>query len=179
MVDDAQLQTIVTDCQAGSENAFSRLVDIYATRCYGYFYRATGNSAVSNDLLSELFMKLVERIGSFKGGSFEKWLFTVASNIFRDYLRRQYRQKKLLKAKADELAIQPTQKGVDTEISDQLQTQLAKLDPDIAELIVLRFYGQLSFKELAEIRSEPIGTTSSTVHRGLKKLRELMGTGDG
>jgi RNA polymerase sigma-70 factor (ECF subfamily) len=179
MVDDAQLQKIVTDCQAGSENAFSRLVDIYATRCYGYFYRATGNSAVSNDLLSELFMKLVERIGSFKGGSFEKWLFTVASNIFRDYLRRQYRQKKLLKAKADELAIQPTPKGVDTEISDQLQIQLAKLDPDIAELIVLRFYGQLSFKELAEIRSEPIGTTLSKVHRGLKKLRELMGTGDG
>ena len=179
MVDDAHLKTIVTACQAGSEKAFSEFVDMYATRCYGYFYRATGNSAVSNDLLSELFMKLVVKIGSFKGGSFEKWLFTVASNIFRDYLRRQYRQKKLLQSKADDLAILPTAKGVDTEISDQLQIQLAKLDPDIAELIVLRFYGQLSFKELAAMRSEPIGTTLSKVHRGLKKLRELMGTGDG
>jgi len=39
---------------------------------------------------------------------------------------------------------------------------------------MLRFYGDLSFKELAEMRSEPMGTTLSKVHRGLKKLKEWM-----
>jgi len=99
------LKEIIADCQAGSNEAFSRLVDLYASRCYSYFYRLTGNTAQSNDLLSTLFLKLVEKIGTFRlaTGSFEKWLFTIASNIFRDHLRRQYRQKKLLAGKAEGL----------------------------------------------------------------------------
>ena len=52
---------------------------------------------------------------------------------------------------------------------------LKKLDEDTVELLMLRFYGQLSFKELAELRAEPIGTTLSKVHRGLKKLRYMLG----
>jgi RNA polymerase sigma-70 factor (ECF subfamily) len=55
-----------------------------------------------------------------------------------------------------------------------LQVQLGKLDTDTRELIMLRFYSQASFKKIAEMRSEPIGTTLSKLHRGLKKLRELM-----
>ncbi len=66
----------------------------------------------------------------------------------------------------------------DSEMVDKLQRQLARLDDDTAELITLRFYGKLSFKELSELRGEPIGTTLSKVHRGLKKLRELMGGTD-
>jgi RNA polymerase sigma-70 factor, ECF subfamily len=42
-------------------------------------------------------------------------------------------------------------------------------------VIIMRYYSQLSFKEIAESRGEPIGTTLSKVHRGLKRLRELMG----
>ena len=60
------------------------------------------------------------------------------------------------------------------EIFDKLHIALEKLDPEIAELITLRYFSQLSFKELAEMRDEPIGTTLSKVHRGIKKLREIM-----
>ena len=58
---------------------------------------------------------------------------------------------------------------------DKLQIQLGKLNDDTRELIMLRFYSQLSLKEMAVIRREPIGTTLSKLHRGLKRLRELMG----
>ena len=57
---------------------------------------------------------------------------------------------------------------------DRLQVQLDKLDAGTKELIMLRFYSQLSLKEIARIRSEPIGTTLSKLHRGLKRLREMM-----
>jgi len=63
---------------------------------------------------------------------------------------------------------------LDGALSDRLQQGLNRLDAETAELIVLRFYGDLSFKELAEMRAEPIGTTLSKVHRGLKKLKEWM-----
>ena len=169
-----KLNEIINACKRGSNEAFSQLVDMYSSRCYGYFYRLSGNTADSNDLLGELFLKLVEKIRSFKGGSFEKWLFTVASNIFHDFLRQKYQRKKLLDRKAELLSTDSPSHGPDDELLDRLGEKLAKLGPDTAELLMLRFYGDLSFKQLAAMRSEPIGTTLSKVHRGLKKLRELM-----
>jgi RNA polymerase sigma-70 factor (ECF subfamily) len=59
-------------------------------------------------------------------------------------------------------------------IIDDLQIELEKLDSETRELLMMRFYGGFSFRELAKIRSEPIGTTLSKVHRGLKKLKEQM-----
>jgi DNA-directed RNA polymerase specialized sigma24 family protein len=59
-------------------------------------------------------------------------------------------------------------------MSERLQQALSRLDPETSELIMMRFYADLSFRELAEKRNEPIGTTLCKIHRGLKKLRELM-----
>ncbi len=178
MDDREELNEIIAGCQRRDDAAFCRLVERYSTRCYGYFYRLSGNAETSDDLLSKLFMRLVEKIGSFKGGSFEKWLFTIASNIFYDYLRHEYRQRRLLEARGKQLMEETPARPTDSEMGDKLQQQLSRLDDDTAELIMLRFYGQLSFKELSQLRGEPIGTTLSKVHRGLKKLRELMGGTD-
>jgi RNA polymerase sigma-70 factor (ECF subfamily) len=169
------LGRIIAGCKEGDGESFSQLVDIYAGSCYGYFYRLTGSKETSDDLLSELFVKLVEKIGHYRGGSFDGWLFKIASNIFHDYLRDKQRQKRLLDGRKEQLELEKRdgRQGYDERV-DKLQMQLAKLDDETRELIMLRFYSQASFKEIAAIRSEPIGTTLSKVHRGLKKLRKLM-----
>ena len=175
MAESNNLAEIINGCKAGEAESFEKLIDIYARRCYGYFYRLTGNNEVSDDLLSELFVKLVGKISSYKGGSFESWLFKIASNIFHDYLRGKQRRKKLLEVRKRQLETKIAETGkAEDERIDKLQIQLEKLDADTRELIMLRYYSQLSFRELAQMRSEPIGTTLSKVHRGLKKLRELM-----
>lgn len=175
MAENNDISGIIAGCKTGDCESFSRLVDIYAGRCHGYFYRITGNSDVSDDLLSRLFVRLVEKIGSYKDGSFEGWLFKIASNIFYDYLREKQRNEKAVKMRKELLQLQRQGTGrSDCERFDKLQIGLGKLDTDTRELIMLRFYSQLSFKELSGMRSEPIGTTLSKVHRGLKKLRELM-----
>lgn len=177
MGEGAELARIISGCKSGDTQAFAQMVDIYAGRCYGYFYRLTSNRDLSEELLCELFMRLVEKIGSYKGGAFDSWLFRVAANIFHDHLRTRQRRKKLLDAKRAELELRPTEvRKSDNrdETLDRLQVQLNRLDADTHELIVLRFYSELSFKEIAELRSEPIGTALSKLHRGLKKLRELM-----
>jgi RNA polymerase sigma-70 factor (ECF subfamily) len=170
------LARIITGCKSGDAESFSEVVDIYASRFYGYFYRLTGNKETSDDLLSELFVKLVEKIGSFRDGSFESWLFKIASNIFYDYLRDKQRQKKLFDAQKNQFESEEITyaKESGSERIDELQTQLGRLDTDTRELIMLRFYSQVSFKEIAAMRSEPIGTTLSKLHRGLKKLQKLM-----
>ncbi|MFA5252054.1 MAG: RNA polymerase sigma factor [Phycisphaerae bacterium] len=176
MAKNNDLARIISGCKSGDAESFSEVVDIYAGRLYGYFYRLTGNRETSNDLLSELFVKLVEKIRSFKGGSFESWLFKTASNIFYDYLRAKQRQEKLFNAQKRQFESEETTyaKESGSEKFDELQIQLGRLDTDTRELIMLRFYSQASFKEIAAMRSEPIGTTLSKLHRGLKKLRELM-----
>jgi RNA polymerase sigma-70 factor (ECF subfamily) len=172
-----ELTRIIDGCKSGDAECFARVIDTYANRLYGYFYRLTGDRSLSDELLSELFMRLVEKIGTYKGGSFESWLFRIASNIFHDHLRSRKRRRKLLDSRRAELEFQtPEPKASDTkdEKLDKLQIQLNRLDADTKELIMLRFYSEMSFKEIAEARSEPIGTALSKLHRGLKKLREFM-----
>jgi len=53
---------IIKGCKNGDNDSFSRLVDLYSRRLYGYFYRLSGNRALSDDLLSEVFVKLVKKI---------------------------------------------------------------------------------------------------------------------
>jgi RNA polymerase sigma-70 factor (ECF subfamily) len=177
MAESANLARIIDGCKSGDAECFAQIVDRYGSRCYGYFYRLTGDRDLSDELLSELFMKLVDKIGSYKGGSFESWLFRIAANIFHDHLRRRQRQKKLTdvrRADLERVSDEPKMSDVQDEKLDRLQVQLNRLDADTRELIMLRFYSDLSFKEIAEVRSEPLGTALSKLHRGLKKLRELM-----
>jgi RNA polymerase sigma-70 factor (ECF subfamily) len=175
MANNDDLARIIIGCKSGDSKCFSQVVDMYASRCYGYFYRLTGNKDLSDELLSELFVKLVEKIASYKGGSFEGWLFRVASNIFHDHLRSKQRRKKLFNFRKEQIESEITEpKKSGNEQIDFLQIQLKRMDADTRELIMLRFYSQLSFKEIAKMRSEPIGTTLAKMHRGMKKLRELM-----
>ncbi|AQT69026.1 Sigma-W factor [Anaerohalosphaera lusitana] len=174
-MDHSKVDAIIQGCKRGNKDDFSRLVDIYAGPCYGYFYRLTGDKSLSDDLLSELFVKLIDRIQSYNGGSFKSWLFTIASNLWRDHLRSQYRRKRLAEEKSlyvSEFGHGDTEK---VELHDELQVALKQLDPDTAEIIVLRYYSEMSFKELSKARKEPIGTTLAKVHRGLKKLKQIMG----
>ena len=136
----------------------------------------SSNRDLSEELLSELLAKLVEKIGSYRGGSFDGWVFTMASNIFHDHLRFKQRQTRLLDEHSKRIMSQSAgaASGRDHD-ADKLQMALGELEGDVRELIMMRFYSQMSFKEIAESRREPIGTTLSKVHRGLKKLRELMG----
>lgn len=172
-----ELARIIAGCRLGDADCFAQIVELYAGRCYGYFYRLTGDRDLSDELLSELFIRLVQKIGSYKGGAFESWLFRIALNIFHDHLRGKQRRKKLLDARRIELEQEPNEaprSDASDEHLDKLQVQLNRLDADTRELIMLRYYSQLSFKKIAEMRREPIGTALSKLHRGLKKLRELM-----
>ena len=169
--------TFIERLRKRENGAFDELIRRYSGRCYGYFYRLCGNAEQSEEFVSELLVKLVEKLDTFEGGSFDKWLFTVASNLFRDHLRRQYRQKRLLDEVVEQQRQRVDENGEDFHqqaVHDKLQWAIERLDKETAELLMLRYYSQVSFKELAQMRNEPIGTTLSKVHRGLKKIRLLL-----
>ena len=130
------LAQIIAGCKSGDAGCFSEVVDAYASRCYGYFYRLTGNKDVSDDLLSELFVKLVEKIKTYKGGSFESWLFRIASNIFHDYLRGKQRQRRLLEsqvkiAKQTLEAAEQLRRAMEVSVCDTLRARAALMGVEI------------------------------------------------
>ena len=175
-----EIEKIIAGCKAGDEVSYRKLVDIYSPRCFSYFCRISGNRAVSEDLLSELFVKLVTKMGNFRGGSFDGWIFAVAGNIFRDFLRSKQREKKLFDRQSQEIEEASDIVEYKSEDGfDELQFELNKLDADTREVLTLRYYSGLGFKEIAEMRGEPIGTTLSKVHRGIKKLKESLEMGLG
>ena len=175
MAEKKLISDLVAGCKKGDNECFSQIVDLYSGRLYNYFYGISGNHDLAGELLGELFLKLVEKIGGYRGENFDGWLFRIASNLFYDSLRKKKRQKQLLEEKkALEMISLKEKPKSDTEMADKIQRQLQKLDPETSELLLMRYYSGLSFADLAQARNEPIGTTLSKVHRGLKKLRELM-----
>lgn len=177
------------------ERGFDALVEGYSARLYGYLYRLVGSRELADDLLQEVFVRVVRRVGDYHhDGRFEAWLFRIASNVARDQVRRARRRGRVTFASgpvADEEAAsshedrearsdaRPERRMELAEQVDRLQGALTELSPAEREVIMLRHFSDLSFKEIAETMGTPVGTALARAHRGLKRLRELMEADNG
>ncbi len=186
-MDPEQLRAAIASAQAGEADGYQALLDAYGWRLFGYFVRATGKAQDAEDMLSELMLKLVRQLGSYDHrGRFEPWLFRIAANMVRDRIRRRKARPIRVSLSvespggatmADGLAGQA--KAVDAgllaeELSAELQAALDRLDVATREVVLLRYFGGMTFEELAKMFECPIGTVLARVHRGLRALRKSM-----
>jgi RNA polymerase sigma-70 factor (ECF subfamily) len=186
-MDRKQLKASISAAQTGDAEGFRAILAAYGSRLYGYFYRTTRNHHDAEDLLGELSLKLVRRLGDYDDrGRFDQWLFRIAANMVRDRIRRAKAAPPAAslsagsedgKALGDSLPA--AGRAVDAELlareaSAELSEALDQLDEKTRQMILLRHFGQMSFKELAEMFECPMGTALARVHRGLAKLRHLM-----
>jgi RNA polymerase sigma-70 factor (ECF subfamily) len=183
-----QLRDTIAQAQKGDAQAYERLLAGYGPRLYGYFYRATGRHHDAEDLLSELTLRLVRTLKKYDHqGRFEPWLFRIAANMVRDRIRRcKTRPAAMSLSAEDDLGrtladgLPADARAVDTqmltqEMSVELQSALEMLDDTTRQMILLRHFGELSFKEIAKLFDCPLGTALAKVHRGLLKLRGHLG----
>ena len=165
--------------------AFDEIVDAYAGRLYGFFHRMLGRREEAEDLVQEVFVRVVKGIAEYREeGRFEAWLFRIAGNLIRDRLRRAPRETAIGMGDPDDAADPepPTDSrasGVQDNLEhredvDRLQRCLAKLPSVEREVVLMRHYGELSFAEIAEYTAAPLGTVLARAHRGLAKLRQWM-----
>lgn len=178
---------MIARAQANQAEGYEQLLAAYGVRLYGYFHRATGNHHESEDMLGELMLRLVRTFKEYDDrGRFEPWLFRVASNMVRDRIRRKTASPPptgWLGQSDGGLAddeIEGPAEAVDasltaTETSLELKQALDRLDPTARDMIMLRHFGELSFREIAQLYGCPMGTVMARVHRGLKALRRLLG----
>jgi RNA polymerase sigma-70 factor (ECF subfamily) len=160
--------------------AFDEIVDAYAGRLYGFFHRMLGRREEAEDLVQEVFVRVVKSIPEYREeGRFEAWLFRIAGNLVRDRLRRPTAGDTGDPQAGKNDPPSKSTKGVGDGLErreeiDRLQPFLAKLPSVEREAVLMRHYGELSFAEIAEYTAAPLGTVLSRVHRGLAKLREWM-----
>ncbi len=186
-MDPQRLRAVIASAQAGDPEAYRALLDAYGRRLYGYFLRATGKHHDAEDLLGELMLRLVARIGKYDHrGRFEPWVFRIAANMVRDRIRRMKASPApaSLSAETESGTTRADQLPAETdeietgllaaEASAKLHAALGKLDVTTRQMILLRHFGQMSFKEIAELFECPLGTALAKVHRGLRSLRRQM-----
>jgi RNA polymerase sigma-70 factor (ECF subfamily) len=175
------LANLIERAQARDPGAFDALVEQYSSRLYGYLYRLVGSRTEAEDLLQEVFVRLVKTIGKYRhDGRFDGWLFRIATNLVRDRVRRSRSRpaggdaEVLRDLAADGPASDPAARVRLAEERDRLQWALEQLSPAEREVVMLRHFTELSFKEIAEMMGTPVGTALARAHRGLAHLRELM-----
>lgn len=187
-----RLPEVIARAQKGDPLAYEALLEAYGSRLYGYFLRALGSHHDAEDLLGEMALRLVGRLGAYDDrGRFEPWLFRIAANLVRDRIRRVRTNPTPASLSAeddsggsliDRLAgeDEPADQGlVQREASAELAEAMGKLDELTRQMIILRHYGQLSYREIADLCDCPVGTVLARVHRGLKALRRWLGVDDG
>jgi len=187
---DANLAELIAGAQKGDEASFDAIIDEYARRMYGYFYRLTSSVQEAEDLLQELFIRLVRAIGDYDHrDQFDAFLFRIATNLHRDRLRKLQRTKHLTSLEdprfdsssgstmfdiVDNRAVSPESNLEMSEAAELLQASLAELPLAEREVILLRHFSHMSFRNIAETMGTPVGTALARAHRGLKKLRGLV-----
>lgn len=132
-------------------------------------------------------LRLVRHLPAYDDrGRFEPWLFSIAANLVRDRIRRARTSPARLSLEAageDRTSLAEMIPGegetvdagvVRAEQRDALLAALEHLDEQSKHMVLLRHFGQLSFKEIAGIFDCPIGTVLAKVHRALKALRVIL-----
>lgn len=190
-MDDNGLARIIAEAQRGDPAAHEALVDRYAKRLYGFFYRVLGQRNDAEDLMQEVFLRVVRMIAAYRDdGRFEPWLFRIAANLARDRIRTVRRTPTRVALDNDDGEGPSSFDAASTEDSaphlrmereeesDRLNAALAQLPEWEREVVMLRHFSQLSFKEIADLMGTPLGTALARAHRGLERLRQIMeGTG--
>ncbi len=182
-----QVRAVIRRARAGSDEAYRELLSAYGPRLYGYFYRATGSSHDAEDLLGEVMLRLLRRLGDYdERGRFEPWLFRIAANLVRDRIRRRRVRPAMASLEGSEGrggplgdALPGEARAVDAgliaaETGAALNAALEKLDETSRQMVLLRHFAEMSFKEIAGVFDCPLGTVLAKVHRALKALRAAL-----
>jgi RNA polymerase sigma-70 factor (ECF subfamily) len=162
--------------QAGDEGALATLMDRYKGPLYGFLYRRVGDAA-ADDLFQESWLRVVRARDRFDPRRrFSTWVFQIANNLCRDRGRRRAVETRHLENLARSQPSAPQQMAAPPiELRLDMRRHLEALPERLREVLVLRYYQQLSERDIAEILMIPRGTVKSRLHAAVKALRAKEG----
>ena len=157
----------------GNVEKLAVLFERYHVMIFNFFLRLTGNRNISEDLVQDVFVRVLKYRSSYQGqNKFTVWLYKIARNAHIDFLRKK-KDEISLEEYWDETPSQdpsPHHKAEQAQEIARLNQALATLSMKKREVIILSRFQNLKYKEIAELLGCHIGTVKALLHRSVKEL---------
>ena len=178
-------QDLVQAYIKGDHSAIEVLINRHRSKVYTYILLTIKNQQLAEDLFQETFIKVIQslRAGKYKdNGKFLSWVIRIAHNLIIDHFRKEkqmnaisnddsevdlFNSKKFSDDNIEELI-------VNSQIKSEIRTLINELPDDQREVVLLRHYGNLSFKEIADQTDVSINTALGRMRYALINLRKLI-----
>jgi RNA polymerase sigma-70 factor (ECF subfamily) len=179
-------QELIARARAGDTSAFSCLVGIYSRGVYNLCYRMVGEATEAEDAAQETFLRAYSQLHRYDPArSFKTWLFSIASHHCIDRLRRRRVQwcdiddEPLLAHPAlRERTPGPEEWTLQREQSTSVQVLLGRLMPKDRAAIVMRYWYDFSYEEIAAATSTTVSSVKSRLHRARVTLGGMLKAAD-
>jgi RNA polymerase sigma-70 factor (ECF subfamily) len=175
---------LVKNYISGDESALSSLINRHQSKIYGFIYSKIGDRDLSDDIFQDTFIKVIKTLKTSsynEEGKFLPWVMRIAHNLVVDHFRKA--KKMPFQRETEEYSIfnYMTDNSLNIEgqiISEQVESDLAKLleelPADQKEVLVMRMYQDLSFKEIADLTGVSINTALGRMRYALLNLRKII-----
>lgn len=177
---------VVESCQQGDREAFRLLFETHKDKVYSialYFFG--GDAALAGDITQQVFLKLFTRISQFRHQSeFTTWLYRLTTNTCIDEQRKRRRFSPLPDALAATGAHNNSggagvpaaeARFMRLEVADSVRDAIQTLKPKLRIAILLKYFEELSYEEIAEVLNCSKGTVASRLNRGHRILAQRLG----
>jgi len=173
-------EALVQRLRTGEAAAGEALVKRYCTALLRYLQRVAGEH-VAEELHQQTWLSVLDHLDKFDpssgGGGFKAWLFRIATNKANDMWRSRGREKAAkegLRLVVDEEVPAAGDRLEGNEETDKLKRVIAQLPESQRQVVMLRYYSNLKFVEIASILGCPLNTALGRMHKAMIKLKELM-----
>jgi RNA polymerase sigma-70 factor (ECF subfamily) len=170
---------IIESCRLGDREAFRALYGVYKDRVYSialYFFH--GDHAVASDVTQQVFLKLMTNIGLFRGdAAFSTWLYRLVVNACLDVTRRRTSDALIVAGSPRETtggASAQEEAYARAQLADSVRAAIATLPRKYRIAVLLRYFEELSYEQMAEALDCSMGTVASRLSRGHKMLAERL-----
>jgi len=173
-------QAIIYKALAGSQIAFSTLLDRFWNGVYGFQLKRTENENDAEDITIQTFSKAFDKLATYDDSyEFKTWLIAISKNIHVDLLRKRKRNletggnQDAVKKVLDDAPSAEDQLITEQNLANLLQ-HIKKLKPHYQEIINLRYFKELSYADIAMELNEPINNVKVKLLRAKKLLAEVI-----
>jgi RNA polymerase sigma-70 factor (ECF subfamily) len=171
----------------GDADSFNQLILRWERPIYALAYRTIGREEEARDIVQETFLRAFRALPGFKGqAKFSSWLYRIALNLCRDWIRKQRRTPTvnapegvdLIELASEQGPVESIEELVSRrELSAAVAEAMKRLPEEQRTAIVLKEYHGLTFQEIAELQGCPLSTVKTRLYQGLSVLRRTLEAG--
>ena len=177
-------ESLIAGMRSGQTAAGEALVQRYYLPLIRYLQRLTGDVSLAEEMHQQTWLSVLEHLEKFEASGktgatsgFKSWLFRIATNKANDYWRSAGREKAVkgsLRLATDHEQPPADSRIEATEQAQKLHAAIRQLPENQRQVLLLRYYSELKFSEIAEVVGCPLSTALGRMHKAMLRLKELM-----